>query len=82
MRNPGDANHGYDNHGEICDQYGDLTVGARVQIVGAGDATFGTIWPLPRNYYLSSIMPLIPVRIDGRLQELRQYNREHLRLLD
>lgn len=82
MRNPGGANHHYDNHGELMDEYGDLMVGARVQIVGAGNTTFGTVWPIPKNYYLSSVMPLIPIRIDGFRQELRQYNREHLRLLD
>lgn len=82
MRNPGGANEGLDGHGEVTDAYGDLLVGQRVRVVYGGRVYGGgTVWCYPKNFYLSSIMPLIPVRLDGE-QDQRAYARKMLEPLE
>lgn len=83
MRNPGNANHNYDNHGELMDEYGDLLVGQRVR---TNLGSLGTVWPYPKNYYLSTLMPDIPVRLDGkdssRANKYRMFHRGQLEPID
>jgi hypothetical protein len=83
MRNPGDANRQHDNHGEIMTEYGDLEVGQRVR---TNIGVTGTVWPYPRNYYLSTLMPDIPVRVDGKAtsgpDKYRLFHRAQLEPID